>query len=170
MKKFLFLLVIFVLALGAGCKKKEVPPPPPPPPPPVEKISERAFIKGLISMISQLEPGKTLTIQIDKEKVISNKDKVEVALFPLEFISPAEESYIMRYMFPSVVWRYDGFQLPIVDLENYLTCREAGEKVWIIKESPDPSNPFDHVPTLIVDGLVLDQNGDEMPLRENWGK
>lgn len=170
--KSIFLIAfIFALILGASCKKKEVIVEAPPPPPPPVKQTEQEFIKSLISNVSQLEPGRVLTIQIDKGKVISDKDKVEISLFPLEFITPAERPYIAKYMFPSVVWRYDGFQLEVLNWQYYLDLTTPGEKIWILKNSPDPKKPFNHVPTLLVDGkMVLDQNGDEMPLRANWGK
>jgi TusA-related sulfurtransferase len=171
MKKFLFLSAIFALLLIGGCKKKVVPVEVPPPPPPPVKQTEQEFVKGLVSKVSQLEPGKTLAVQIDKEKFISDKNSMEISLFPLEFVSPAEKPHVVKYLFPSVVWRYDEFQLPVVDLENYLTCTKPGEKVWILKESPDSKKPFKQIPTLLVDGkTVLDQNGDEMALRANWAK
>jgi hypothetical protein len=175
MKKYLFLSVIFALALAVGCKKKvESIAPPPPPPPPVEKVrSQQEFMKGLVSMIPQLKSGEVITVNVDKEKVTSNESKFYVSLFPLEFITPAEEKYIVKYMFPSVVWRYERFQLPIASLPNYFDCREQGEKVWFIKESPNSNQPFEHSPTLLVEAenkefWVLNQKGDEMPLRENW--
>lgn len=173
MKKFIFLIVILLLALGAGCKKKEVIVEAPPPPPPPPKQTEQELMKGFISMLPQLELGKAVSVQVDKEKFISEESEFSVSLFPLEFLTPAEKPYVVKYMFPSVVWRYDDFQLPIVDLENYFTCTEPGDKIWIIKESPDPTKPFEQVPTLLVEASegkfwVLDQNGNEMPLRANW--
>ncbi len=175
MKKFLFLIVIFILALGAGCKKKVEPVAPPPPPPPVVKVTQQEFMKSLVSMIPQLNPGEVKTVNIDKGKVISEESSLNVSLFPLEFISPAEEKYIMQYMFPSVVWRWDDFQLEVLNLEEYFLHREPGEKVWILKESPKGTPPFKNIPTLLVENnngefWVLDQNGDEIPLRMNWNK
>jgi hypothetical protein len=175
MKKLVFLLVIFVLALGAGCKKKVEPVVPPPPPPPVVKVTQQDFIKGLISMIPQLESGEVIPVQVDKEKVISEESIFNVSLFPLDFIYPEGKNYILKYMFPSVVWPGDGFQLPVVDPENLITCSEPGETIRIEKESPKGTPPFENIPTLLVEASegkfwVLNQNGDEMPLRANWGK
>jgi hypothetical protein len=175
MKKIVFLIVIFVLALGAGCKKKVESVAPPPPPPPVVKMTQQDFMKFLVSMIPQLEPGAVKTVDVDKEKVISEESAFNVSLFPLEFLTPAEEKYIVKYMFPSVVWRGEDFQLPVVNPENYFTCREEGEKVWILKEAPKGTPPFENIPTLLVETeegkfWVLNQNGDEMPLRANWNK
>lgn len=176
MKKFLFLLVVFALALGVGCKKKEVSLSPPPPPPPPEKMqTEQDLMKGFISLIPQLEPGKVIAVQVDKEKFISDESEFSVSLFPLEFIYPEGQKYVLKYMFPAVVWKYPTFQLIVFDPENYLTCSEPGNKVWILKESPDSSKPFLHIPTLLVetkDGKfwVLNQKGYEMLLRANWGK
>jgi hypothetical protein len=170
-KSFILVMFFFALILGASCKKKVVIVEAPPPPPPPVKQTEQEFVKGLISKASQLEPGKILTVQIDKGKFISDKEGMNISLFPLEFTYSEGKPYITKYLFPSVVWRYEGYQLPVVNLENYITCTLPGEKVWILKNSPDPKKPFKHIPTLLVDGkVVLDQNGDEMPLRENWGK
>ena len=175
MKKFLFLIVILLLALGAGCKKKEVVVEAPPPPPPPPKQTEQEYMKGFIRMVPVLELGEVTEVQIDKSRVISEENSFSVSLFPLEFLTPAEKPYVIKYLFPSVVWRYDDFQLPIVDLENYFTCTEPGDKIWIIKESPNPTKPFEQVPTLLVETSegkfwILDQDGDEMLKREDWGK
>ncbi len=173
-KSFILVVFFFALILGASCKKKVAVVEAPPPPPPVVKQTEQEFVKGLISKASQLEPGKTLKVQIDKGKVISDESELSVSLFPLEFVSPAEKPYIVKYLFPSVVWRYDNFQLEVLNLPYYLDFTKPGEKVWILKKSPDPKKSFSHIPTLLVrmekGEMVLDQNGDEMPLRENWGK
>jgi hypothetical protein len=170
-KSFILIVFFFAIILGASCKKKVVPVEAPPPPPPPVKQTEQEFIKSLVAKASQLEPGKILTVQIDKSQFISDKESMDISLFPLEFITPAEKPFVVKYLFPSVVWRYDNQQLPVVNLENYITCTLPGEKVWILKNSPDPKKPFKHIPTLLVDGkIVLDQNGDEMPLRVNWDK
>lgn len=168
-KSVILIVFLFALLFGAGCKKKEAPVEILPPPP--VKQTEQEAIKGLISNISQLEPGKVITVQIDKGKVISEESELSVSLFPLEFISPAERPYIAKYMFPSVVWRYDNFQLEVLNWSYYLDLTIPGEKIWILKDSPDPKKPFEHIPTLLVETMnkdkswVLDQNGDEMRLR-----
>lgn len=169
MKKVLFLLVIVVLALMAGCKKKVEPVEAPPPPPPLPKQTEQEFIKGLVSHVPRLEPGKTLEVQIDKNQVLSNESKAEISLFPLEFISPAEKPYVVKYLFPAVVWKLTDSQLPVWDLPDYLDNTRPGEKIWILKDSPNPKEPFENIPTLLVKigekELVLNNRGDEMPRR-----
>jgi hypothetical protein len=175
MKKILFLTTIFVLALVAGCKKKEVILPEPPPPPPPPKQSEQVFIQGFISLVSQLELGEVITVQVDKEKFISDELEFHVSLFPLDFAYPEGKDFVWKYMFPSIVWPGDGFQLPVVDPENLEICSEAGEIFRILKESPAGTPSFENIPTLLVvkgsgEKLVLNQNGEEMPLRANWGK
>ncbi|HNZ52161.1 MAG: hypothetical protein BWY36_00001 [Candidatus Diapherotrites archaeon ADurb.Bin253] len=175
MKKFVVLFAVFTLAIIAGCKKKVEPVVSPPPPPPIAKVTQQEFMKGLISMVPQLSPGEVKSVTIDKEKVISGESTLNVSLFPLEFIIPAEEKYIVQYMFPSVIWKWDSFQLEVINLEEYFLHREPGERIWILKESPKGTPPFKNIPTLLVENnngefWVLNQNGDEMPLRMNWGK
>lgn len=176
MKKFLFLLVVFALALGVGCKKKEVSLSPPPPPPPPEKMqTEQNLMKGFISLIPQLEPGKVIEVQVDHSKFTSSEDKFYVSLFEKEFTDFAEERYLVNYMFPSVVTKYPTFQLEVLNLEEYFLHREPGEKVWILKESPAGTLPFDKIPTILVEASdgkfwVLDQKCYEMLLRANWHK
>ena len=170
MKKFLFSVLIFALALGAGCKKKEVVVEAPPPPPPPEKQTEQEFVKSLVSMIPQLEPGKVLNVQINKERVVSGEVELSVSLFPLEFTPAEAKPYIAKYLFPSVVWWYDGQQLEVLDYPYFLNLTLPGEVVRILKESPNASKPFAHSPTLLIERKsgerqVLDKNGDEMPLR-----
>lgn len=178
MKKILFLIVIFVLALGAGCKKK-VEPTPPPPPPPVEKQSQQDMMKGFVSLIPQLEPGEVIPFKVDKEKFLSDYSVFNVSLFPLEFKIPEDEEsfvkYLKKYAFPSVVWRLkskyraeEDSQLQVLNLEYYFDFREDGDLMWILKESPKGTPPFENIPTLLVeteDGKfwVLNQNGEEMP-------
>lgn len=111
MKKFVVLFAVFTLAIIAGCKKKVEPVVSPPPPPPIAKVTQQEFMKGLISMVPQLSPGEVKSVTIDKEKVISGESTLNVSLFPLEFIIPAEEKYIVQYMFPSVIWKWDSFSL-----------------------------------------------------------
>lgn len=175
MKKFFVLSVIFMLAFGVSCKKKEVAVEAPPPPPPVEKISQQEFMKSLISMVTQLNPGEVKTVNVDKEKVISEESSFNVSLFPLEFFNFKEENYIVKYLFPSVVWKWDDFQLEILNLEEYYLHRKAAKKVGILKESPKGTSPFDNIPTLLLEASngkfwVLNQKGYEMPLRNNSGK
>jgi hypothetical protein len=176
MKKVLFLMIVFVLALGAGCKKKAAPVEAPPPPPPPPKQTEQEAIKGLISNVPRLELGKILEVPVDKSKVISDETSFLVSLFPLEFIYPAGRKYVVSYMFPAVVWRLTDSQLLIRNLYEYLNYSKPGEKIWLLKNSPNPKVPFKHIPTLLVETKdkskfwVLDQTGDEMPLRANWGK
>mgnify|MGYP000933564617 CR=1 FL=1 len=170
MKKFVFLVVIFLLALGAGCKKKEAVVETPPPPPQLPKQSEQVLIKGFISLVSQLEPGEVITVQVDKEKFISNETEFRVSLFPLEFTDFAEERYLVKYLFPSVVTKFPTFQLEVLNLYEYFLHRQPDEKVWILKESPAGTPPFDNIPTLLVEASgnkfwVLDQNGDEIRKR-----
>lgn len=169
MKKFVFLIVIFLLALGAGCKKKEVvveaPPPPPPP-----KQSEQVLIKSFASYLPQLEPGEVITVSVDHSKYLSNETEFRVSLFPLEFTDFAEEPYLVKYLFPSVVTKYPTFQLEVLNLYEYFLQRQPGEKVWILKESPAGTPPFEHIPTLLVEASngkfwVTDQKGDEIRKR-----
>jgi len=183
MKKILFLIVIFVLALGAGCKKK-VEPTPPPPPPPVEKQSQQDMMKGFVSLIPQLEPGEVVPVIVDKEKLDSKYSVFNVSLFPLEFKMNEEWELLVKYSsvyrFPSIVLHLkskyrveEDSQLQIRHvkdrfLEDYETVKGEGDLVWILKESPEGTPPFDHIPTLLVEAKdgsfwVLDQNGDEMP-------
>ena len=151
MKKLVFLLIVFALALGAGCKKKQAPveaPPPPPPPPP--KQTEQQFISGLISHVPTLELGKTLEVQVDRSRVETSESSFMISLFPKEFIYPAGREYVIKYMFASVVWRLPDSQLLVEDLPSYLDTK-PGEKIWILKDSPDPNKPFNHIPTLLVE-------------------
>lgn len=175
MKKILFLTMIFVLALGAGCKKKEVLVEASPPPPSLPKQSEQMLIKGFTSLVSQLEPGEVITVPVDKEKFISKETEFRVSLFPLEFTDFAEERYLVKYLFPSVVTKFPTFQLEVLNLYEYFLHRQPDEKVWILKDSPAGTPPFEHIPTLLVEASggkfwVLDQNGDEILKREDWGK
>jgi hypothetical protein len=138
-------------------------------------MTQQEFMKSFISMVPQLTPGQVKTVSVDKEKFISEYSSFNVSLFPLEFITPEEENYLVQYMFPSVVWRWVDFQLEVLNLEEYYLHRESGEKVWILKESPKGTPPFENIPTLLVTAddesfWVLNQNGEEMPLRANWGK
>ena len=175
MKKILFLFAVIALAFITSCKEKEVPSPPTPPPPPSPMLSQQEYLKGLVSMIPQLEPGEVIPVKVDKEKVFSEESVFNVSLFPLEFISPAEKPYIMKYLFPSVVWRFTDSQLGVYDLPDYLDNAKPGEKFWILKDSPAGTLPFKQIPTLLVEASegkfwVLDQKGDEMPLRVDWSK
>lgn len=171
MKKILFLVVILMFTLGVSCKKKvETVEAPPPPPPPIVKVDQQNFLKGLISRVPQLEPGKVVQVQVDKSRVISDETEFSVSLFPLEFLSPAEKPYVVKYLFPSVVWRFTDSQLPVWDLPEYLDNAKPGEKFWILKDSPDPNKPFNQIPTLLVEASggkfwVLDHKGDEMRKR-----
>jgi len=180
MKKIWFLIVIFVIALGAGCKKKVEPPPPPPPP--VEKISLQDFMKekGFSSMISNIEPGQVVTVKIDTSKVLFDETELYVSKFPLEFrVEEDWESivkYATTYKFPSIVLylksKYLGeedSQLQISFLSDYSSVREQGELIWFLKESPEGTPPFENVPTALVESpsgnfLVLNQKNEEMPM------
>ena len=183
MKKILFLIVIFVLALGAGCKKK-VEPTPPPPPPPVEKQSQQELMKGFVSMVSDLKPGEVIPVIVNKEKFTSDYSVFNVSLFPLEFKMLEEWKSLVKYSsvyrFPSIVLhlksKYMGerdsqLQIRYVKdryLQDYSTVKEDGDLVWILKDSPKGTPPFENIPTLLVEAedgsfWVLNQNGDEMP-------
>jgi len=180
MKKILFLIVIFVIALGAGCKKK-VEPTPPPPPPPVEKISLQDFMKekGFSSMISNLEPGQVVTVKIDPNTVLFDETELYVSKFPLEFRVEEDWESIVKYAttfrFPSIVLylksKYMGekdSQLEIRSLSDYSYLREQGELIWFLKESPKGTPPFENIPTALVEYpsgkfLVLNQESEEMP-------
>ncbi len=175
MKKILFLAVIFALALGAGCKRKVEQAPPPPPPTPVEKQSQQEMMKSFVQIVSNLKLGEVIHFKVDREKFISDYSAFDVSLFPTEFFTSSEEKYLLKYMFPSVVWRWDEFQLQVLNLEEYYIHREDGGKVWILKESPKGTPPFKNIPTVLAEARdgnfwVLDQNGNEMPLRANFGK
>lgn len=186
MKKILFLIVIFVIALGAGCKKK-VEPLPPQPKPKVEKTTFQDFMKekGFSSMISKLEPGQVVTVPIDTSTVLFDETELYVSKFPLEFrVEEDWESivkYTTTYKFPSIVLylksKYMGekdSQLEIRSLRDYAYLREQGELIWFLKESPEGTPPFENIPTALVEYssgkfLVLNQKNEEMP-RWNFNK
>jgi hypothetical protein len=116
-----------------------------------------------------------MTILVDKDKFTSEESEFLVQLLPLDFVFPEGKDLVRKYMFPSVVWPGEGFQLPVVDPENLETCSDPGEIFRILKESPAGTPPFENIPTLLVvkgngEKLVLNQHGNEMPLRANWGK
>ena len=166
-------VLIALLFIFAGCKKKEVevkaeaPPPKP-------KQTEQEFLKKQIDKIDQLmqaELGYELPIAVE-EGVTTTETGFLVSLFKEEFIAPAEQPYVSKYLFPSVVYRLGGIQLEVPNnAEVYAECVLPGEVIWILKQSPDPKKQFPQIPILLVWNKtktkfwVLDQNGDEMSLR-----
>jgi len=69
MKKILFVFVVLIFALGAGCKRKVEPVAPPPPP----KISEAQFLLGLSERtdVKNLKLGDSLVIALNPDVVLS---------------------------------------------------------------------------------------------------
>ncbi len=169
MKKFLFLIVIFVLALEAGCKKKEVtlpePPPPPPPPPKVQTVY--GFMKESVSNFPLIEPGKVIGITAGEKRVIDLKGnlypsekKFYFSLFQDTLSYPESSFFVTKYLFPSVKLDWG---MPIADLQDYLTIVQKGDLFVFSKTSPDPSKPYKYSPTFLV------RTSEEMPLL-NFGE
>ncbi len=187
MKKILFLVVIFVLALGAGCKKKVEQVPQPVSPPPVEKTILSEFVKKMdfVSMVSNLNEGQVLTVKVDAS-VITDERELYISKFPREFKIPENEetfvTYLKTYLFPSVVWRINAkylgekdSQLEVLDLQYYLDLREDGDIMWILKDSPKGTPPFKNIPTVLVESpsgkfWILNQKNEEMPRRIKTAK
>jgi hypothetical protein len=163
MKKFVFLLVIFVLALGASCKKKEVvveAPPPPPPPPEVQTVY--SFMKDCTSNLSLIEQGKVIEITVGDKRVIDLKGnlylstkKFYFSLFPDTLSYSKASFFVVKYLLPSVKLDWG---MPIADLQDYLTVAEEGDLFVFSKKSPDSSKPYDYSPMFLV------RTSEEMPL------
>jgi hypothetical protein len=173
--KSFFLIVFFFALVFTSCKKTPPPPLQLPHFPPLHVQTEKEYLKDLLPTLSQLKEGERITIKVDNRHVSLIESELYASLFPLEFTDLAEERYLVRYMFRSVVTRYPTFQLKVLNLEEYFLQREPGEKVWILKESPAGTPPFDQIPTYLIEGKngwfwVLEQNAEEIPLRANWGK
>jgi len=202
MKKILFLTVIFVLVLGAGCKKKEVALPETPPPPPPPKVQTTYdFMKEAASNLLLTDPERVFEVTVKSKHVLDLKGipypsekKFYFSLFPDVLSYPEASFFVVKYLFPSVKLDWG---MPIVDLQNYLTIAQNGDLFVFSKKSPDPSKPYEHSPMFLVrtnkempllnfgeednepmllekikyqEVWVLNQNGEEMPLRANWGK
>jgi hypothetical protein len=163
MKKIVFLIVIFVLALGAGCKKKEVSlPEPPPPPQPPEVQTVYSFMKDCTLNLSLLEPRKVIEITVGDKRVIDLKGnlypstkKFYFSLFPDTLSYPEASFFVAKYLFPSVKLDWG---MPIVDLQDYLIVAEEGDLFVFSKKSPDPSKHYDYSPMFLV------RTSEEMPL------
>ncbi len=174
-------MIFFILAivLGTSCKNKKdseevvvqepekVEKPAPPP-------TEEEFLQSAIPNLSKdLNEGELTTVSLPSG-VIPGQNSLKVSKFPLEFKSPEEKPYVEKYLFPSVVVLFEsGTRMDYWDLPEYLLCWEKGDKVQILKESGVPGLVYEHVPTTLVQGSkdyfkVLDQNGEEMPLRAEW--
>lgn len=171
--KSLIWVILFALAivLGTGCKKKVeevVEETPPPPPLPVEEISEADFLKNVIpGLVYDLSEGDFLTIQVPSE-AISDQNSFKISKFPTEFTHPEEVKFVDKYLLPSVVVLGEGFRL-----EYFHTTIEEGDIVHILKYSGVPGLVYDQIPTTLVEGSngyfkLLDQRGEEMPLRSEW--
>ena len=174
MKRFIWMpLCVLAIVLGTSCKKEElVVEEALPPSKPVVKQSEAAFLKNVISDLGlTLELGEQLSVKVDPATVNLNQSTLIVSLFPVAFNHPEEEVYVKKYLFPSVVMRFaSDTQLDYAYLPEYLMDEKQGAEIWILKECADPNMVYEHVPTLLVKGAngyfkILDQNGDEMPIR-----
>lgn len=201
--KSFFMIVFFFALVFVGCKKKEVAVPEPPPPPPALPVQTvYDFMKDCTSNLSLIEPGKVIEITVGAKKVLDLKGnfyppekKFYFSLFPDTLSYPESSFFVTKYLFPSV--KLD-WEMPIADLQDYLTIVQKGDLFVFSKTSPDPSKPYKYSPMFLVrtseempllefgeednepvllekieywEVWVLDKNSrNEMPLRANWGK
>jgi hypothetical protein len=139
MKKIVFLLVIFVLALGAGCKKKVEPVASPPPPPP-PKITEVDFVKLLVTLpeVKNLKLEDFVNVKLNPEKVISPSAEFAIVQrlnsdWTYEDLLPISEQIPL-----TIVWvAKDGARLLVRDYVELREMYMPGDKFLILPPKPE---------------------------------